>query len=950
VIADRPIADRRSIARSLDRPIGRPITRSPDHPMVFGCTRAVAGMALALGTRIGPYEVSGVLGAGGMGEVYRARDTRLNRDVAIKVLPAPVGGDADRVARFAREAQLLAALNHPHIAQVHGLEERDGITALVMELVTGEDLSIQLRRGPIDVADALPIARQIADALEAAHELGIIHRDLKPANIKIRPDGVVKVLDFGLAKALDATSPATADAMNQPTLTSPAMTRAGMILGTAAYMAPEQARGRVVDRRADIWAFGVVLFEMLTGRRAFPGDDVTDTILAVVSKEPEWNSLPAATPPGLRRLITRCLKKDPKARLRDIGEARVVLDELISGAPEVVPGPVAAAAPLPSSTRPRVLTWVLAAASLVLATAWVTGFSPWRGASPSSAGLQLTPLSFEQGGQLGAVWSPDGKGVAFGARQKDTALHQVYVRYLNSPVATKITETAAGVTSLIEWTTAGKILFASANRVWSVSPVGGEPQLFADVPSGLQRAGSGVVSVARDGTAMAELLRDADGTVTLWTSALPARNARVYDASTLVAKASFSQPALRFSPDGKQILLFWNRGAGEEAWLMPYPADAANPPRRILRGTAGFNGTPAIAWMPDNRHVILSMTPGDSARQLYLADTVDDTFTVFSSGTTAQTSPAVSPDGTRLVFVEQVIDRDIVTVDLTTAAVTPLIATQRSEQMPHWAARAAAMVYQTDRNGEPQIWLHTDGQPDRPVVTPNDFPPGTTRGFLGPSLSPDATRVIYQRLELGAGEAGGLYISAVAGGPPVKLVEAGGHHGSGSWSPDGNWFVYQPAEGARLTLNKVKTTGGATPEVLTTEITHAPWVQVWSPANDWILYPRSGAQLISPDGGTTRQLSAKTGSGYAFSADGRTVYGIRILADDRDHIELFSISVADGAEKRIGLLAREYLPAASFTPALRLSLTPDGRSLTYARVRTTANLWLMSGLESVRAR
>jgi Tol biopolymer transport system component len=332
-----------------------------------------------------------------------------------------------------------------------------------------------------------------------------------------------------------------------------------------------------------------------------------------------------------------------------------------------------------------------------------------------------------------------------------------------------------------------------------------------------------------------------------------------------------------------------------------------------------------------------------------MADTVADTFTVFSGGTTAKTSPAVSPDGTQLVFLEQVTDRDIVSVDLATTAVTRLIATQRSEQMPHWAAREAAMVYLTDRNGGQEIWLHRPGQPDRPVVTANDFPPGTTRGFLGLALSPDATRVIYQRMDLGAH--GALYISAVAGGPPVQLVEGTANHGSGSWSPDGNWFVYQPFQkDGNLSLNKVKTTGGATPEVLTTELVHAPWMQLWSPSSDWILYPRAGAALISPDGRTIRQLSSKTASGYAFSTDGSTVYGIRTLADDRDRIELFSIGVADGVEKRIGLLAREYLPAASASPALRLSLTPDGRSITYGIVRNTANLWLMTGLKSVTVR
>ncbi len=263
-------------------------------------------MTLTPGTRLGPYEIDAPIGAGGMGEVYQARDTQLKRKVALKVLPAEVAGDPDRLARFQREAELLAALNLPHIAQIFGLSEAERVHALVMELVEGPTLAERISRGPLPLDEALPIATQLAEALEYAHERGIVHRDLKPANVKLTPDGAVKVLDFGLAKALDeGTSPG--DASESPTMTSPAMTRAGIILGTAAYMAPEQARGAAVDKRADIWAFGVVLFEMLTGRPCFAGDSVTDVIAAVVKTEPDWAALPAETPSRIRRLLSRCL-------------------------------------------------------------------------------------------------------------------------------------------------------------------------------------------------------------------------------------------------------------------------------------------------------------------------------------------------------------------------------------------------------------------------------------------------------------------------------------------------------------------------------------------------------------------------------------------------------------------------------------------------------------------
>src|SRR6476646_10009062 len=265
-----------------------------------------------------------------MGLVYRARDTRLQRDVAIKVLPDLFASDPDRLARFQREAQVLASLNHPNIAHIHGLEESNGVRALVMELVEGEDLAERLTRGAIPIDEVLPIAKQIADALEAAHEQGIVHRDLKPANIKVTSDGRVKVLDFGLAKALDSVGSAP-NVSQSPTITTPAMTHAGMILGTAAYMSPEQARGKDVDKRTDIWAFACVLYELLTGRRAFPGETVSDTIAAVLEHSPEWARVPAITPARLSSLVRRCLEKDPKQRLHDIADARIELDDIRGG-------------------------------------------------------------------------------------------------------------------------------------------------------------------------------------------------------------------------------------------------------------------------------------------------------------------------------------------------------------------------------------------------------------------------------------------------------------------------------------------------------------------------------------------------------------------------------------------------------------------------------------------
>ena len=283
-------------------------------------------MALQVGSRLGHYDVTALIGEGGMGQVYQATDTKLKRQVALKILPEAFADDPDRLARFQREPQVLASLNHPNIAAIYGLEEADDTRALVLELVEGPTLADRIKRGPIPLDEALPIAKQIAEALEAAHEAGVIHRDLKPANIKVRDDGTVKVLDFGLAKAFqpDASDPTLSQS---PTISlTAAATQMGMVLGTAAYMAPEQAKGRQVDKRADVWAFGVVLYEMFTGARPFAGDDVSETLARVIDREPDWDTLPDNVPPGLSNFLRHCLQKNPKKRIRDIGDAGLAME------------------------------------------------------------------------------------------------------------------------------------------------------------------------------------------------------------------------------------------------------------------------------------------------------------------------------------------------------------------------------------------------------------------------------------------------------------------------------------------------------------------------------------------------------------------------------------------------------------------------------------------------
>jgi Tol biopolymer transport system component len=368
-------------------------------------------VALSAGNRIGAYEIAVLIGVGGMGEVYRAADTKLGRDVAIKVLPESLATDAERIARLRREARALAALNHPNIAQIHGYEDSSGIHALVMELVPGPTLADRIRQGALPVNEALSIASQIADALDAAHEQGLVHRDLKPANIKVRPDGTVKVLDFGLAKLTDPHNAAAGSnpSTELPTATSSAMTSAGVVIGTAAYMSPEQARGLPVDRRADIWAFGCVLFEMLTGRAPFISDTVPDTIVAVLTRDPDWRQLPLNTPVAARRLLHRTLERDPRRRLRDIGDARPDIDDAMAPDRKALTTSTSR-----GSSRLQWVGWGAATVAIALTTGWLA--IRWQAAQPAfdeMSGTVIERLTTEAGLQVTPALSLDGHLLAY---------------------------------------------------------------------------------------------------------------------------------------------------------------------------------------------------------------------------------------------------------------------------------------------------------------------------------------------------------------------------------------------------------------------------------------------------------------------------------------------------------------------------------------------------------
>ena len=514
---------------------------------------------MLIGRRFGAYEVLALIGAGGMGEVYRARDANLGRDVAIKILPEIFSTDADRRARFEREARLLAALNHPHIAAIYGVEQIDGARALVLELVDGDTLAERLARSPLPVSEALRAARQIADALDEAHEKGIVHRDLKPANIKITPDGIVKVLDFGLAKAAggDGSSP---DRSQSPTVSIG--TRDGVILGTGAYMSPEQARGKAIDKRTDVWAFGCVLYEMLTGRAAFAGDTLSDTIAAILELEPDWSALPAATPAAVRRLISRCVEKDPKRRLRDIGDARSEIDDVLSGATTLTPT-TSAIAPTATSDRQMVAALVRRyRGRLVLATAIVLAVVAGsavllrpsvpeqvrRNSIVPPEGYSFAPLM--EGGA--PALSLDGTKVAFVAQGRTG--RSLWVQSLHAFDAKSLTGTDGAAAPF--WSPDGdEIAFFADGSLKTARLDGGAPRVLA---TGLQFPSQGALPGAwsGDGTLLFYRLQGA----TLWrVSSKGAGEATIATERNVEAMENDRYAAVVL-PDRRHLILLVRRG------------------------------------------------------------------------------------------------------------------------------------------------------------------------------------------------------------------------------------------------------------------------------------------------------------------------------------------------------------------------------------------------------
>lgn len=781
---------------------------------------AASGMPqLAPGTLHGEYRIEEWIGAGAMGEVYRATDLSLGRVVALKMLPPAFARDPERVGRFHREAQLLAALNHPHIAQLHGLEAIFGVDTLVMEMVEGMTLAERLALGPVAVDEALAIARELADALDAAHQHGIVHRDLKPANIKLTPEGAVKVLDFGIAKTIEA-SPAL-NLNLSPGAVSPS-TQQGVILGTVAYMAPEQARGKKVDKRVDIWAFGAVFFEMLTGKHAFAGESLADTLAAVLDREPDWSRLPADVPASIRLCLQRCLEKNPRHRIRDIGDVWLELER---------PAPSGALPPSPRSS-PRRIAWTMAAIAAAGIAAGVFGARTWgrRIVAPVAAPAAVVRFSlpvepapmprFGSGYSMRLALSHDGRRLAYVSEAIDrTPL--IYLRQLGSATTSPVAGTE-GATGVFFSPDGEQLGFFAGGKLKKISTRGGFPVTLCDAAQGTGAAWSERDTIVFAPTAMSPLMR------------VPARGGRPQPVTTL-AQGEVSHRWPEFLPGGTHLLFaaapsidfatarifvqaidsnerteltegsypqYATSGHivfAREANLMALPFDAGS---RQPRGTATAIVTDlrvnsaagsALFAVSENTLVYRPVTAAFVPRVLVWveANGVEKALPIEPR---PFLQPRLSPDGTRLAVTvgERRTDRNVWIYDFARGALSPLTVDAGEEESAVWNHDGSRLAMSANKEGEMRTVLTqaADGKSPPARIASAERPIHVS------DWSPDGRTLLWTEFDA---VSGGRILAATAdgSGPVHTITESPFDMRGAVFSPDGAWIAYTSNESGR---------------------------------------------------------------------------------------------------------------------------------------------------------
>jgi eukaryotic-like serine/threonine-protein kinase len=870
-------------------------------------------VALTPGTRLGVYDITAQIGAGGMGEVYRATDTNLKRSVAIKVLPASVAGDADRLARFQREAEVLAALNHPNIAAIYGLEKTPNVTALVMELVEGEDLSQRIARGAIPLDEVLPIAKQIGDALEAAHEQGIIHRDLKPANIKVRSDGTVKVLDFGLAKAMEPAAGSSPSISMSPTITTPAMmTGVGMILGTAAYLSPEQAKGRVADKRSDVWAFGCVLYEMLTGQRAFAGDDVGEVLAEVIKVNVDWRRLEAIRNAALVTLVRRCLRKEPRQRPGDGGAIRLEIDEAIAS-PVMMLSEARRHSNIP-------VTWAIAGAIVAMvaaaaATLFLRAPVPARPAMPTAHVVLPLPSGTTLRDGPAAVISPDGSQIAYVASRGGVS--QLYIRSLGDfePRPLTGTQNAAGPFfspdgRWVGFIAGGRLKKVSVNGgvVADLAPARASPGAWGPDDTIIFFGADGLAVIPASGGSARTLLSaaqvDAGGTAS-FPGILPVKDkALVSSRRSLTDRGDdASIDLLTVSTGERRILVqggilprylrsghlvFMRAGS-----LMAVPFDVKTletqgAPVEVLKGIRTNYGDIGTFSCSDTGSCIYAPGITNMQRNVVM---VDRTGTARSVPLPAAnySQPRLSPGGDRLLYWIEQARCDVAVVDLVRGGVTRLTS-DGDNHYPAWVPGAQQISYISRKPGTRKYSFFlrsaSGGSAEEPLAA--DLP---TLGPEAPmSWAPDRTLAYSDGEDIWTIAPNGDRRPRVFANS--RFVET-----TPAFSPDGQWIAYASDESGQIEVYlrpfpgpgekyPISTSGGGQP--------------AWSRSGKELFY-RNGDQMMAVDVQTQPFRAARPKvlfTGRYLQKEQQTQYDV---APNGDFVML-SVAEGDQAAIQINLL------------------------------------------------
>jgi eukaryotic-like serine/threonine-protein kinase len=822
-------------------------------------------LALTPGTRLGVYEIIAQIGEGGMGQVYRARDTKLNRDVALKMPPDAFVSDPDRLARFTREAQILASLNHPNIAIIYGLEQAGDVHALVMELVQGDDLSQRIARGAIPIDEALPIAKQIAEALEAAHDQGIVHRDLKPANIKVRENGTVKVLDFGLAKAMEPAAGSSPGASMSPTL-SLHTTMAGVILGTAAYMSPEQARGKTVDKRADIWAFGAVLYEMLTGKRAFNDEDVSMTLSKVLQREPDFDALPRTVPARVSQALRVCLRKDPKQRAGDIRDVRLALEGAFETTAPGTAAPTPAIQPRPLWRRALpVVAAAVVAGAMVGTAAWmlkptppspVTRFAVALGEGQefrlvSNQSLAVSPdgtqLVYVANNQLylrsmsdlearpipgtqqtsnpsTPVFSPDGQSIAF-LSAGDKAVKKIAV---NGGAAVTICPADQPFFGM-NWDSGG-IVFGQAKGIMRVSANGGQPEVLVSAKDGELVYGPQVLP----GDVWVLFTVATAATTEGWDKAqIVVQSLKSSERKTLVSGGSDG----RYLPTGHVVYAL-----GGVLFAVPFDLPrlaVTGGPVPIVEGVKRSAGSSGIAHFSVSSTGSLVFVPGPASTSS--ASVLSDLALVDRNGAVQPLKlppgpyeyPRLSPDGKRIAVGSDDGKSAVVWIyDVAGASSARRLTLEGRNRVPVWSADGERVAFQSDRDGDLGLfWQRADGATPAERLTK----PDKDTAHVPESWSPDGKTLLFSVAK------GSSYAVAALSLPDKTVTPVGGIQSpfppSATFSPDGRWVAYSatapgPPAGS-LFVQPFPTTGATYPISNSRSLGFHP---TWSPDGKELFY------------------------------------------------------------------------------------------------------------------